>query len=395
MVLTKVALVSRLYPLTHYSLYLGRRLVQIDKNKLSMIFYRSKSEKVAIEQLSVKEVWSENVAYPFQIFRAVLKDQPDVVHVQHEFNMFGSPSTAVMFPVLLLLLRLGRRKTVVTLHAVVAPNEIDAEFAEKFAFPKRLWPVLRLVILGIFRSTLLLSPRVLVHARVLKRLLENEYSADPKRIWHIPIGVEDPPAEITSNKWTRLLDGKKVILFFGYLGERKGVEYLLEAYQRISPLHPEWFLVIAGGVLTYSGPYVNKLIKLITELGIANKVIFTTTTPIPRNELHELFHIAEIVVLPYTVAISGSLVLSFAMQHGKPVIASDLGVLSEDIGEGEAGLLCKPADATDLSKALNALIDNEGERLRLTLNIRRKAATRSWDSVAKETYRLYLDAKVN
>jgi glycosyltransferase involved in cell wall biosynthesis len=140
---------------------------------------------------------------------------------------------------------------------------------------------------------------------------------------------------------------------------------------------------------------VNKLIKLITELGIANKVIFTTTTPIPRNELHELFHIAEIVVLPYTVAISGSLVLSFAMQHGKPVIASDLGVLSEDIGEGEAGLLCKPADATDLSKALNALIDNEGERLRLTLNIRRKAATRSWDSVAKETYRLYLDAKVN
>jgi len=392
-VLTKVALVSRLYPLTHYSLYLGKGLAQIDKNKLNLIFYRSKSEQVSIETLSVKEVWSESIIYPFQIFQQVLKDQPDVVHIQHEFNMFGSPATAVMFPILLLLLRLSGKKTVVTLHAVVRPQDVDAEFARRFAFPSRLWLLLRMLIAGIYRSTVILSPRVIVHARVLKQQLERSYSADSKRVWHIPIGVEDPPSRINPGKWTHVLEGKKVILFFGYLGERKGVEYLLQAYHKISKLHPDWFLVVAGGVLPYSGPYVNKLTKLITELRLENSIIFTTTTPFPRDELHELFHIAEFVVLPYTMAISGSLVLSFAMQHGKPVVASDLEVLSEEMGGGDAGILCKPADADDLFRALSALIDDENRRFRLAINIKQKGANRRWESVAQQTYHMYLDAQ--
>ncbi len=389
----KVALVSRLFPLTHYSLYLGRGLAQIDKSKLNLVFYRSKSERDNLEKLSVKEVWSESIVYPFQIVREVLKDRPDVVHVQHEFNMFGSGSTAVVFPILLLLLRLTKKKTVVTLHAVVTPGEVDAEFARKFAFPKPLWPILRLLITGIYLSTIFLSPRVIVHALTLKNQLETAYSADSKQVWHIPIGVEDPPVQILSKKWSQILGGKKVILFFGYLGERKGVEYLLQAYRKVSLLHPDWILVIAGGVLPYSGPYVDRLIKLIVELGLEDNTIFTTTTPFPEDELHELFHIAEFVVLPYTISMSGSLVLSFAMQHGKPVVASDLGVLSEEIGVGQAGVLCRPADPVDLFRAINTLINDEYERLRLTLNIRRKATTRSWDSVAQETYRLYLDAQ--
>jgi glycosyltransferase involved in cell wall biosynthesis len=309
--------------------------------------------------------------------------------------MFGPISTALIFPVLLLLLRLSGSKTVVTLHAVVTPAEVDAEFARKFAFPKHLWPILRLVIAAIYLSTLSLSLRVIVHAIVLKRELERSYSANAERIWHIPIGVEDVPTKVVSGKWTKLLTGKKVILFFGYLGERKGVEYLIRAFREVSIHHADWTLVVAGGILPYSGPYVSRLTKLISDLGLGDRTIFLTTTPFPPNELHELFHISQFIVLPYTMSISGSLVLSFAMQHGKPVVASNLGVLSEEVGYGQVGLLCKPADATDLFRAMNTLIADPYERQKLALNMKQKGMSRNWPTVAQKTYELYLNARAS
>jgi len=345
--------------------------------------------------LRVKDVWSESILYPFQIFRQVLKDRPDIVHVQHEFNMFGRKTTALIFPLLVFLLRLSKTKTVVTLHAVVTPEEVDAEFAKKFDFPKSFWPFLRLGIAAVYLSTLSLSPNVIVHSMVLRDQLERAYSANTKRITHIPIGVEDAPTQIVSGKWTKLLAGRRVILFFGYLGERKGVDYLIHAFGYVSILHPDWILVIAGGVLPYSGPYVDKLTKLIAELGLENRTIFLTTTPFPSDELHELFHLAEFVVLPYTTSISGSLVLSFAMQHGKPVVASDLGVLSEELRHGQVGLLCKPADAADLFRAMDTLIADPYKRQEFALNMKQKAISRNWPTVAQKTYELYLDARAS
>jgi glycosyltransferase involved in cell wall biosynthesis len=387
--------VSRLYPSTHYSLYLGRSLASITNRKIELIFYRSKSERAQLENLRVKDVWSESIRYPFQIFREVLRDRPHVVHVQHEFNMFGPVSTALMFPILLFLLRLSGSKTVVTLHAVVTPAEVDAEFARKFAFPKNMWPILRMVIAGIYLSTLSLSPRVIVHAMLLKQQLERAYSFNTDKISHIPIGVDNTPLSIASGKWTRLLSGKKVILFFGYLGERKGVEYLLYAFRELSKLHPDWILVVAGGLLPYSGPYVDRLTNIIDKLGISDRTILLTTTPFPPNELHELFHIAEFVTLPYTMSISGSFALSFAMQHGKPVVASNLGVLSEELGYGQEGILCQPADTTDLLRAMNSLVADPSQREKFASNMRQKAVSRNWPTVAQKTYELYLEAVAN
>jgi phosphatidylinositol alpha-mannosyltransferase len=95
------------------------------------------------------------------------------------------------------------------------------------------------------------------------------------------------------------------------------------------------------------------------------------------------------------MSISGSLVLSFAMQHGKPVVASDLGVLSEEVGYGQVGLLCKPADATDLFRAMDALITDPHKRQELALNMKQKAMSRNWPTVAQKTYELYLNARAS
>ena len=70
--------------------------------------------------------------YIFEILRQLRKDRPDIVHLQHEINMYGGVMTALLFPWLLLLLKIHRYKVVVTIHAAVNRDLIDKKFIYLF-----------------------------------------------------------------------------------------------------------------------------------------------------------------------------------------------------------------------------------------------------------------------
>jgi glycosyltransferase involved in cell wall biosynthesis len=388
-----VAIVSKLYPRTHYTIYLGKALEQLQDSKFSLIFYRSRSEKDSAELSHAKNIWSQNILYPFQIIRQSIKDRPRIVHVQHEFSMFGGPMTAGVFPLLLILLRLSRARTIVTIHAIVPPSMANAEFATTFGVAGKSWLLLRCAIVLIYRSTALLSSAVIVHAKAHQLLLERAYSANPSKINVVPIGVPEnyKPVEITK-KWTAILHEKRTILFFGYLTGRKGVEFLLRAFADLVESHSNWVLVVAGGKLPYSDSYVRGLQEQIIDLGVQDKVVFLTTTPFPTDELHELFELADFVVLPYTLPVGGgSLVLSYAMQHAKPVIVTESDVMRELVGHGEVGFLCRPKDVVSLKEAMRTMMDDPSLRHEFSAAMRKKAAALAWSNSADMTKNIYLE----
>jgi glycosyltransferase involved in cell wall biosynthesis len=304
--------------------------------------------------------------------------------------MFGDKLTAFVFPLLLFLLRLGRFKTVVTVHAVVPINDVNSFFATTFAFPKKLHLLLKMWFIVIYSSISMLASAIIVHAAYSRKVMVGDYKTMPEKIFVAPIGVSEYfPIELRKGKWFKVLEGKKSILFFGYLVDRKGVEYLIEAFDRVSRRFPDLLLVIAGGVLSYSSPYVKRLTDLINRLGVWDRVVFLTTTPFPIDELHELYELSEFVVLPYTYSISSSLALSFAMQHGKPVIVTDIGVFKEEIDNKVEGLLCAPSSTDSLEKAIEEIIKSEDLRKTLSNNIRKKAEMRSWSSTARKNLQVY------
>jgi glycosyltransferase involved in cell wall biosynthesis len=97
------------------------------------------------------------------------------------------------------------------------------------------------------------------------------------------------------------------------------------------------------------------------------------------------------VALPYThIFQSGVLFLGYSF--GLPVVASDVGSLREDIVEGETGFVCKPCDAEDLARALEAYFASP---LYQQLEARRNqihnfaAETHSWDTVSRITCGIY------
>jgi glycosyltransferase involved in cell wall biosynthesis len=252
---------------------------------------------------------------------------------------------------------------------------------------------LLILLTAVYRSTVILSSALIVHAKSHKLLLQQSYAANPAKVSVIPIGVPKISGQVsTEQKWKKLIDGKKALLFFGYLTGRKGVEYLLSAFAQLASHYPGWILVVAGGKLGYSNPYIENLRKKIVELGISPRVIMVTTTPFPLDELHELFEVSEIVVLPYTQPIGGgSLVLSYAIQHGKPVVVTDSSVMRELVQEGDEGLFCQAQNVDSLRQAMKTMIEDEKLREEMSKALHRKAKRLTWTRVAEATNRLYVE----
>jgi len=130
----------------------------------------------------------------------------------------------------------------------------------------------------------------------------------------------------------------RVLLFFGYIRQYKGVDLLLQALAQV-PGDLGITLLIAGEfyepVETYQA--------LIRTLGITDRVRIIDRY-IAEPEWPDLFAASDALVLPYRAA-SQSMSIALAYNFGKPVIVSRVGGLAEAVEEGRTGLVAEPEPA--------------------------------------------------
>ncbi|MBI3624137.1 glycosyltransferase family 4 protein [Candidatus Saccharibacteria bacterium] len=108
---------------------------------------------------------------------------------------------------------------------------------------------------------------------------------------------------------------KPNVLFIGRLEKRKGVKYLLAAYQLLAARHPEVSLTIAG-----DGPDRTKLASLATSLGLKRvRFLGYVTDDAKRRILNQ----ATVFCSPALYGESFGIVLLEAMACGIPVVAGD------------------------------------------------------------------------
>lgn len=134
----------------------------------------------------------------------------------------------------------------------------------------------------------------------------------------------------------------------------KGFDYLIEAWAKVSRLHPDWRCDIFG-----SGSLQSQLQQQILHLGIADSLRLNPTTPAITEEYFR----SSIYVLPSRYEGFG-LVLVEAGICGLPVVAYACECGPRDIIEsGSNGLLVTPVGDTDqLSAAICQLIENDDLR---------------------------------
>ncbi len=137
------------------------------------------------------------------------------------------------------------------------------------------------------------------------------------------------------------------IAFLGLIGERKGVDVLLDALANIKRRGIPWRAVLAGN------GEVDWARQRATELGIADRIEFPGW--IGEEEADAVLLAADLFVLPSRAENQPVSILE-AMARGLPVIATRIGAIPEQVAEGETGLLVERGDADALADALAALL---------------------------------------
>jgi glycosyltransferase involved in cell wall biosynthesis len=161
------------------------------------------------------------------------------------------------------------------------------------------------------------------------------------RLTVIPPGIDEPA---TADAPPRGSNGIR-LLFAGQVIRGKGLDLLLRAM----PLLPDRCeLVVAG-----TGNALAKNRELARRLKISHRVRFLGWQPAEKVE--RLYAEADVVVVPSRWPEPFGLVGIEAMSHSRPVVAFDVGGISDWLEHGTTGLLVSAADAVGLANALNSL----------------------------------------
>ncbi len=149
------------------------------------------------------------------------------------------------------------------------------------------------------------------------------------------------------------LTGKRIILYYGQLIERKGADVLIKAFARVKDKIADLALLIIG-----SGVYKDELVDLSTNLN-SSDVKFIDD---PGDEqISRYYSVADIFVLPSREEVWG-LVVNQAMVCGLPVIVSNVAGCSADlVKEGENGYVFRSGSVNDLTKKIFLILGNENK----------------------------------
>lgn len=177
-------------------------------------------------------------------------------------------------------------------------------------------------------------------------------------------------------------DGKLNILFVGRLEKRKGVNYLLKAYEMVKRAVPEARLIIVG-----PGSRLRRRYEKQVKRDRLTDVVFIGY--VSQEDLPRYYKTADVFCAPATSQESFGIVLLEAMALGTPVVATSIAGYSSVIAHGEEGYLVPPRDVQKLAQALILLLKDESLRREMGAKGIIKAMKYDWEEVAQQVLDCY------
>jgi glycosyltransferase involved in cell wall biosynthesis len=288
-----------------------------------------------------------------------------VIFVQHEYGLFGGEEGAWFLD----FLDAVRKPVAVALHTVL---------------PEPCAYHMRLVLDICSRAT-----AVIVLSRTGRDLLIERYGVDPYKVAVIPHGVPDVAFEPADRAKAQLgFGGRMVVSTFGLLSRGKGLEYAIDAMQRVVKTHPEALYLILGE----THPQVRKLEgesyraalqDAIARMGLAGNVELVDRY-LEFDELLQYLRATDIYLTPYlnpAQIVSGT--LAYAIGCGKAVVSTPYLYAKELLALGR-GLLADFRDAEAMAEAILALLDDPKLRAAVEGRAYRFGRSMTWPRVADE-----------
>ena len=354
------------------------------------------SDKSYHGKLRYEKSWNRgsSILSPLKLFFKILKGNYGVVHLQHEWLIFGTLFANLFYALMLFMLRLLGKKIVVTFHTVFDLKRLGEETLRLFNIRYPLGLV-KIAISFLTKFYAAASDVIVVHAKQMRIALLKQYGISPRKVVVISHFVKKLP-NMKKDKAKRILSlqGKKVLLLFGLIRKGKGYEYVVRAFQKVREKIPNAVLLIVGAVrkgeMYWGDKYLRDLKKLVKKLGLGGCVRFFTKY-IPDEEVPVFFGAADVVILPYEKGksyYSASGILHLAMNFSTPVIAARTLQFLE-IRDGENGRVVDPENIDELAKVIVELLNDQKKGERYSENLKRLAENRSVEKCAQRHWKLY------
>jgi glycosyltransferase involved in cell wall biosynthesis len=296
----------------------------------------------------------------------------DVINIQHEYGLFGGDFGRYLLEFLAEL----RKPAVLTLHTTLpSPNE------------QLRW---------ITRELCDHSDRVVVLAYAGRRILEDHYGVDPRKVEVVLHGVPDVPMR-RSFHFKRALgfEDRTMLSTFGLLSRGKGIEYVIDALPAIFAQNPEACYLLLGEthpeVRRKEGEtYRESLWQRVVGLGLADRVRFVDHY-MDDAEVVEYLQATDVYISPSldpNQIVSGT--LSYAVACGRPVIATGSTYAKELLADGR-GMIVPFRNAQSIAAAANAILGDPQLRSSIETTAYRYGRGMTWSRVARQYERAFAD----
>jgi glycosyltransferase involved in cell wall biosynthesis len=305
-------------------------------------------------------------------FRAItgfLLNPPDVVHFQWLVNR----SQDVRF------IRWLRR---LRIPAVYTAHDVEPHLAAS--------PAVRRDLRWLYESV----SRIVVHAEANKAELLSVFPVDASKIVVIPHGSHEVlfgPKPLTREAARHRIgvpQDARVILFFGLIKRYKGLEYLVEAFEKVRRDVRGAFLLIVGDIYAADDEAHDYYTRLIDGLR-GREDVLCVTSYVPVEAVSTYLAAADVVALPYVRTYQSGVLLA-AYGAGRPVVVTDTGGLAEIVENGRSGLIVKPEDADALASSLVDILRDSDLREAMGERARVLGTTAfAWNAVASRTIEVY------
>jgi glycosyltransferase involved in cell wall biosynthesis len=352
-----VALADGLRANGHHVTLHGRPLTARDgAAAVTASFYRSSAAMSALPgplRLAVKGL--DHGLSLLRLKRRLAAEQPDIIHFQW-----------LPLPVLDRMLLGGFRKIAPVILTVHDTNAFNGD------------PTVRLQAIG-FASALAACDRLIVHtsqgeARLRAMAIP---AANIALLPHGLLGARSGMGEDAA--------GDLRFVLFGKIKPYKGADLLIEAFAALpEALRSRARVQIAGQAYMK----LQMLRDLAAARGVADRVGIEDRF-VDDAEIAGLFAPGSVAVFPYR-EIEASGVLSLAMAHGRPIIASRLGMFAEVLTDGVHGRLIPPGDIAALTAAMAGMIEDREVTRRAGRAVARLARdVPDWPEIGRRTALLY------
>jgi glycosyltransferase involved in cell wall biosynthesis len=180
-----------------------------------------------------------------------------------------------------------------------------------------------------------------------KKDLQTRFRVPEAKCHVIYNSLEDP---LRGQAVTRTLSGEDRILCVGRFHRSKGQDVLLRALALLKPEFPKMRVEFLG-----EGPLRQKCERLAGELKLSDCCRFSGE--VSHEKVLDAMAQSDVTVVPSRNEAFGLVALE-SLAMGTPVVASDVGGLTEIMGDGLRPLLVPPDDPEALAKNLKLLLSD-------------------------------------